>query len=92
MNFISATVVGIKLSNLVNQLATSVKNLIKSSLRLVFNLFKISVIFRGERTEQGLFPYIIQFFYLNVTGYCMWAHITDRNQLIMHHSISQFFG
>lgn len=62
MNFISATVVGINPSNLVNRIVTPVKNLVKSSVRMVFNLFKISVIFRGERTEQGLFPYFIQFF------------------------------
>ena len=40
----------------------SIKNRIKHTTRQVFAVFKVQLIFRGERSEKGLLPHFIEFF------------------------------
>lgn len=39
-----------------------IKNLMKQTTRKVFAVFKVQLIFRGERSEKGLFPHFVEFF------------------------------
>jgi FkbM family methyltransferase len=39
-----------------------IKNRIKLTTRKVFAVFKVQLVFRGERSEKGLFPHFLEFF------------------------------
>ena len=46
----------------IQRIGLSIKNRIKRTTRKVFAVFKVQLIFRGERTEKGLFPQFLEFF------------------------------
>jgi FkbM family methyltransferase len=52
----------LKLRFLVFKMTTLVKNRIKELVKKSLKFFNVLIIFRGERSEQGLFPYFVEFF------------------------------
>lgn len=50
------------------ELKLRVKNLLKRITRTILTRFKVSIVFHGEHSEKGLFPYFIEFFLCQSQG------------------------
>jgi FkbM family methyltransferase len=50
------------------RIGLSIKNRIKLTTRKVFAVFKVQLVFNGERSEKGLYPYFLEFFLAQSKG------------------------
>jgi FkbM family methyltransferase len=50
------------------RIGPSIKNRIKLTTRKFFAVFKVQLVFSGERSEKGLYPYVLEFFLAQSQG------------------------